>query len=274
MPVYRPSELRSLSVKPKRALSQNFLIDGNILNKIVHAADIQPGDFVLEIGPGPGALTEKLLEKGAKVIAVEKDRELAAKLERLKEKGDLQIICDDVLNLSLDSLPKERYKLVANLPYHITSLILQKFVPRADCFSSLIVMVQKEFGQRMSAKTNSPEYSSFTIFLEAYSKVKYCFTVKPNSFFPPPSVHSCVMRLDLHPFPYPFPEDRFFTFTRRAFNQRRKMLRSSLKEYGIEEPITKMGLSSTARPQELSLEQFATLFLMLERLGPLGLSKE
>lgn len=272
MPVYRPSELHSLGIYARKSLSQNFLIDQNILKKIVQAADIQPGNKVLEIGPGPGALTEQLLASGAHVIAIEKDPDLAHKLLRLQtDQNHLQVICDDALTFPLETIVKkgEKIKIVANLPYHITTPLLQKYIRFPEQIDSLTVMVQKEFGKRMIAEKNTSNYSSFTLFLRAYSTPHYCFTVKPTSFFPAPSVHSCIVHLPLHPFPYSFSEEAFFLFTRTGFGKRRKMLRSSLKELykpeQVEQGLKAIGFTPTARPEELSLEEFSALFLWLQK---------
>ena len=256
MPLYKPSELHSRGFKPKKGLSQNFLIDRNILEKICKAADIKKGDTVLEIGPGPGALTEFLLNSGANVIAVEKDEALAKNLAKEFPSARLKIYEEDALTFSLKNLPKNT-KVVANLPYHITTPIIGRLIPLYPQIQSITIMVQKEVGKRMAAKKNTSEYSSFTVFLQAYGTPKYAFTVKPNSFYPPPSVHSCVIHMPLHAFPFPFGEEAFFTFTRTAFQQRRKMLRGSLKgSY----PVEKLEKWATKRPQELSLSDFASLF--------------
>ena len=180
MPIYRPTELHRLSVRAKKWLSQNFLIDRNILQKICKLAEIEKGDTVLEIGPGPGALTECLLEKGARVIAVEKDPELAEKLKRL-DSAELKILCDDGLTFPLDGIPQGT-KVVANLPYHITTPLLERLITLSPQIHSLTVMVQKEVGLRMSACENTAMYSGFTLFLKAYSTPTFGFTVKPNSF--------------------------------------------------------------------------------------------
>jgi len=262
---YRPSELAKLGIRPKKRLSQNFLVDQNIIQKTIQAAQVSPGDYVLEIGPGPGAITEQLLKAGARVKVVELDTVLAEKLEELQTDDQrLQILCQDVLSLPLDELKGGNWKIVANLPYHITTPILQKFLPAHDLIESLTLFVQKEFALRMSAEKGTKSYSSFTLFIGAYSDPKVCFHVKPTSFSPPPSVDSSVIHLRLHPFPFSFSEEEFFNFTRTGFGKRRKMLRASLKELfppeTIEEGLIKLGLPKTARPEELSLEEFATLF--------------
>ncbi|NGX37809.1 MAG: Ribosomal RNA small subunit methyltransferase A [Chlamydiae bacterium] len=262
MPIYRPTELHQLGVRAKRRLSQNFLIDRNILQKICTTAEIKQNDTVLEIGPGPGALTEALLEKGARVIAVEKDPELAEKLHRFDSKN-LEIICGDALTFPFDDIPAGT-KVVANLPYHITTPLIGRLIVRSPQIHSLTVMVQKEVGLRMCARENTAMYSSFTVFLKAYSTPTFGFTVKPRSFFPVPSVHSCVVHLRLHPFAFPFSEEAFFQLTRTAFGKRRKMITTSLKSLFSQEKIrtalVAISKKPTARPQELSLAEFGALF--------------
>jgi len=263
MPVYRPSELAQLGIRARKSLSQNFLIDRNILEKITTSAEISPGDQVLEIGPGPGALTEHLLSKGAHVFAIEKDEGLAEKLTRLQTPDNrLTIAKEDALNFPIPP-SKTKWKLVANLPYQITTPILQRFILEHEKIESLTLMVQREVAQRITSPKDTKEYGSLTLFVSAYANAQYCFTVKPSSFSPAPSVHSAVIHLKLHPFPFDFSEEEFFRFTRTAFGQRRKMIRGTLKEYGsqvIEEGLIQLALPPTARPGELSLEQFAALF--------------
>ncbi len=262
MGIYKPSELGRLGIRPKKHLSQNFLIDRNILNKICDAADVQEEDHILEIGPGPGALTECFLSRGAQVTAVEKDKELAEKLKRL-DCDALNIICGDALTFPLDVLP-EKVKVIANLPFHIATPIIERFIDKYPQIVSLTFVVQQEVGRRMTAEVNTAMYSSFTLFLSAYSTPHYCFTIKPTSFSPAPAVHSCVVHLPLKDFPFSFPEKEFFILTRTAFGKRRKMLRASLKElYGseeVEKALIAIGFKPTVRPQELSLTDFGALF--------------
>jgi 16S rRNA (adenine1518-N6/adenine1519-N6)-dimethyltransferase len=266
MPLYRPSELRAfidqLGSRAKKSLSQNFLIDGNILDKILEVAHIERGDLVVEIGPGPGALTEALLAKGAEVIAIEKDALFASHLGRLK--GNLTIFEADILSFPLEETLKGRKaKVVANLPYQITTPILQKFLPMQSSFSTLTLMVQREFGERLVAKKNTSAYSSITLFAQYYSETKLCFLVKPTSFYPRPSIDSCVVHFKLHEKKPRVPPEQFFSITRRAFQQRRKMLRSSLKELfsyeKIEAALSALGLSPETRPEQLSFEEFELL---------------
>lgn len=266
MPVYRPSELRQflnqISALPKKHLSQNFLIDGNILRKIVADAEVQPNENILEIGPGPGALTECLLEAGANVFAVEKDPILAKELRRLGSEEKLKIFESDILKFSFTNELKYPTKVIANLPYHLTAPILGLLVPQSNLFTSIWVMVQDEVAKRMTAVPGNKDYSSLTLFLNFYSDPSYRFKVNRQSFFPVPKVDSAVVRLVLKPTKNIDPL-LFFQLVHKAFGQRRKMLKVSLKEYGsslIENLLKEIGCNPKSRPEKLSLEEWIHLF--------------
>ena len=275
MKIFRPSELHAFlkerGMQAKRGLSQNFLIDGNIIQKIVDTASVSKGDLIIEIGPGPGALTEALLERGASVTAIEMDAKFAQALERLQTReGHLEVICADILKFPLlEFLQKHpgKHKVVANLPYHITTPILALLLPMHDSIESLTIMVQKEFADRMIAKNKTPDYSSFTIFLQFYATVLKSFTVSPNCFYPRPKVYSSVVHCHLHPPLLETGTEKFFQLTRSAFGKRRKMLRASLKNlYSIdhlEQALAKIGHPITARPEELGIDEFIALFSLL-----------
>lgn len=271
--LYKPSELKAflseIDAAPNKFLSQNFLIDGNIVRKIVKLADVQPGDTVLEIGPGPGVLTEQLLSQGAQVIAVEKDRKFAAALHRLQTAdGRLQVFEDDALEWDVSKHVKAGTKLIANLPYNITTPILTHFLPYRELFHSLTVMVQKEVGERLVAKAGSKTYGSLSVFVQFYSDPVKGFIVEPTCFYPAPKVQSAVVQFRLKKPPVA-DEIRFFEMTRCAFGQRRKMVRSTLKEnYPIEKVeagLTKIGKGLHVRPEELSLDDFLVLFHEVEQ---------
>lgn len=271
MPIYKPSELgkylETLGISPKKRLSQNFLLDGNIINKIVELSELSTEDVVVEIGPGPGALTEALLKTGAKVIAVEKDETLAKGLERLQTaENNLEVFCDDILKFPLEEalLQKNRKaKVIANLPYHLTTPIMTHLIPRNDLFSDIIVMVQEEVARRFVAKTCTKDYGSLTVFLKFYSDPHYGFKVSRNCFYPKPKVDSAVAKFSLHPPPRGVSEDKFFKMTRTAFGQRRKMLSSTLRKLFPTKPIPEIleqiNKSPKSRPEELSLEEFLQL---------------
>lgn len=274
MALYKPSALRAfleeIGASPKKSLSQNFLIDGNIIRKIVTFAGVQKGDSVLEIGPGPGVLTEELLARGAHVLAVEKDRKFAAALPRLQtEDGRLTVVEGDILEQDLSKLLKPRTKLVANLPYQITTPILTTFLPKREFFESITVMVQKEVSARFLAEPSTKDYSSITVFVQFYSQPEYGFTVEPTCFYPPPRVKSSVVKFTLQDSPPVSSEEAFFAMTRRAFQQRRKMLRASLKhDYplsSIDRGLEKIGKGLQVRPENLSLADFLILFQEIEK---------
>lgn len=269
MALYKPSALRAfleeIGASPKKSLSQNFLIDGNIIRKIVTLAGVQSGDSVLEIGPGPGVLTEELLARGAHVLAVEKDRKFAAALPRLQTPDHrLTVIEGDILEQDLTKLLKPKTKLVANLPYQITTPILTAFLPKREFFESITVMVQKEVAARFSALPGTKDYSSITLFVQFYSQPEYGFTVEPTCFYPPPRVKSSVVKFTLRDPPAVSSEEAFFALTRRAFQQRRKMVRTSLKNAyeiaSIDRGLEKIGKGLQVRPENLSLADFLILF--------------
>ena len=277
MKVYRPSDLqaflREKGVHAKKGLSQNFLIDGNIIQKILDTASMTEKDFVIEIGSGPGALTQALLSRGAHVTAIEMDSAFAAALNRLQTLDHrLQVICEDILKFPLvDFLqkhPGKKFKVVANLPYHITTPILVMLLPLHPWIESLTIMVQKEFGDRLYGKVGTPEYSSLTLFLQFYATISKSFTVSPNCFYPKPNVHSAVLHCQLHPPLLDNNVETFFQLTRTAFGQRRKMLRASLKElYGsekIERALVKIGHPITQRPEQLTIHEFILLYEALD----------
>ena len=279
MPLYRPSELLQLDISPKRTLSQNFLIDRNVLDKIVKVAEIKKGDLVVEIGPGPGALTEALLAQGAEVVALEKDQVLSQKLKEWKD-PHLEVIEIDALEFSLEEWIQEKkktktisqIKVVANLPYHITAALLKAFLPLSLYIKTLTVLVQREVGEKMIAKPGSKKsapgrYGLLSLWVSSYATALYCFTIKPTSFFPSPSVHSCVMHLSLHSFPFSFDSEGFFEMLSIAFSHRRKMLKVSLKERWegalIEKALVSAKLSLQVRPEQLSLEDFGKIYTLL-----------
>jgi 16S rRNA (adenine1518-N6/adenine1519-N6)-dimethyltransferase len=277
MKITSPTELqRFLSehdLSAKKSASQNFLIDGNIVRKILAEAKISKDDLVLEIGPGPGALTESFLETGCQVLAIERDAKLAPLLKRFPGSENLSIICADFLQFPLEKHmkkilpPGKKAKVVANLPYHITTPILSMLLPLHRLFSDLVIMVQKEVADRFIAEKGTKDYSSFTLFLQFFSEVSYCFTVDPNCFHPKPSIQSAVVHLKLRPPPSLSDPESFFLMLRTAFGQRRKMMRASLKKLFpsslVESSLEKIGKNPLLRPEDLSLDEFIKLYEIL-----------
>lgn len=275
-PIYKPSHLQAFleewGLQAKKGLSQNFLIDGNIVQKILDAAEVDSTDFIIEIGPGPGALTQAILERGAQLLAIEMDPVFAEALKRFQTPdGRLEVVHADILKFPLLEFLRKRQgrkcKIVANLPYHITTPILTLLFPLSESIESLTIMVQKEFAQRMTAKKATPEYSSLTVFLQFYGSIPKSFIVKSSCFYPKPRVDSSVIHCKLHSPLLPGKEERFFQLTRAAFGQRRKMLRSSLRELyspeKVEEALLKIGHPHTERPEGLSIDEFILLYEML-----------
>lgn len=278
MPIYRLSELRlflqELGIQPKKGLSQNFLIDGNILRNILRAAAVTSEDIILEIGPGPGALTEILLESGPKVIAVEKDTVLARELPRLDGgRGFLTVFNQDIMDFPVEQeLAKalssgRKAKVVANLPYHLTLPILTRLLPLNALISDVVVMVQEEAADRFVALPGSSEYGYFNLLLQFYSNPRVAFSVGKNCFYPVPKVDSAIAHLQLNPPPKGIDPELFFSMVRRAFDHRRKMLKASLPPlYPSEivmDSLKSIGKDPLSRPEALSFDEFIKLFLCL-----------
>lgn len=267
MKLYKPSDLlsylSSLGASPKKGFSQNFLIDKNIIDRILRDADVQQGDCILEIGPGPGALTDALLETGAVVYAIEKDPLFAQGL-RKRNHPNLHIIEGDFLELDL---PHEiRFKVVANLPYNITTPIFEKLFRLGSQIISMTVMVQKEFADRIFAQKDTKEYGSLTLFVELYADIVHRFTVSPNCFYPPPKVTSSVITLAIHHKPAP---NNLNQIIRHCFTKRRKMIRVCLKDLFSQKQISiafeKLPFKESLRPENLSLTDFSLLATALNQ---------
>lgn len=272
--------LDSLGVRAKKGLSQNFLIDGNIIKRIVQTADIAEDDLVLEIGPGPGALTQALLASGATVIAVEKDDNFAPALSRFDPEGDrLHVYHDDFMKFPLEETlkkhlkPGQKVKIVSNLPYHLTTPIVTKLSLMNDLISTIVVMVQDEVAKRMVATTNNRIYGSLTVFLQYYTDAIYAFKVSNTCFSPAPRVDSAIVKLSLKTPASVICETGFFQLVRKAFQQRRKMLRASLKELYpsslTSESLSILGINPEARPENLSAMDFIHFYEECERLKSL-----
>lgn len=248
--------LKSVDARPRKHLSQNFLVDPTVIHKIIQMAEVEPGEQVLEIGPGPGSLTAALLERGAHVYAVEMDPIFARELARF-ENDRLRVSQCDFLKFPMKTLP-ERIKVVANLPYHITTPILEKLF--TSSFSSITIMVQKEVADRMIATAGSKEIGSLSHFVQFHAHVHSSMLVPPTCFYPQPKVDSTVIRLD-HRDPPEVDSNQFFTLMHQAFQKRRKMLTSSLPfpKDRVRSALIDLGIRSDARPEIISLDQWVEL---------------
>lgn len=261
------------TIRPKKALGQNFLTDKNVLGHIVEAAGISTGDRVLEVGPGRGSLTRLLAEKGARVVAVELDRELVPLLEiEFSGQENVEIVQADILDTDLRQLLLSRWdgkwKVVANLPYNISSQVLIRFLDEHDLFSRLVLMLQREVGERLIAPPSCKEYGILSVFLALHFGIYREFLVRPGSFYPAPKVDSVVLRFD--PLPKPRAEvgdEAFFRqVVKGAFGQRRKTLWNCLKSAGLApdekmltETLAGCGIDGGRRGETLSLDEFAAL---------------
>lgn len=261
--------LAKYNFKSSKVLGQNFLVDANILDKIVRAAELKSDDVVLEIGPGIGSLTECLAEKTKLVIAIEYDRVLVSILmETLGHLAKVKLICADALKLDLNSLKDlpPPNKMVSNLPYSIAAPLLGRYLENYPQVKSYLVMVQKEIAARMAARPGEKDYGRFTLRVQYHSKVKIVSNVSRKVFIPQPNVDSSIVLLErrLRPVVEVVDTALLFQTIAAAFNQRRKTLRSALKSlpYGqdkIEKAFQKAGIDSNRRGETLSLSEFGRL---------------
>lgn len=250
-------------------LGQNFLRDADVIQKIINSADLQPNDFVIEIGPGEGVLTEELVKYAKKVIAIEIDPFLAKKLaEKFKNTPNVEIIMADILRINLPDLaakykiPDTKYKVVANLPYYITSPIIRLLLEAQIKPREIILMVQKEVAERIVAKPG--KMSILAVSVQYYAEPKLLFEVSKKAFCPVPKVDSAVIKIvNISQKNTSLEETKkFFRLVRAGFCAKRKTLAnnttSSLKidKKLVEEKLKKIGLSSNVRAQELSVEKW------------------
>ena len=255
-----------------KGLGQNFLFDANYLNQIVDSADITGADTVLEIGPGLGVLTTRLAERAKKAIAVEIDQNIVPVLKDITSDYDnIEIINRDILKTNLlEILPEnEKVKVVANLPYYITTPIIMGLFESHVPIDSITIMVQKEVADRMQEGPGSKEYGALSLAVQYYAKPEIVVNVPPSCFMPQPKVGSAVIRLTRHENP-PVDVDNeklMFQVIRASFNQRRKTLANGLNNFGsfslgkeeIQKSIEELGVPVNIRGEALSLEQFAKL---------------
>ena len=252
----------------KKKYGQNFLKDDSIPNKIVEYSNIPDNSLVIEIGPGAGALTKKLVLKAKNVLAYEIDTSLKDTLNVIMSQYDnLDIIFDDFLNRDVFSdIEKYEYEhlyVIANLPYYITTPIIMKFIEDDIKVERLVVMVQKEVGERFSAKPKSKDYGSITVFLNYYFNIKKLFDVSRNCFIPRPNVDSVIIAFDRRKdIPNVLNKDLFFKLVRDSFQFKRKTIRNNLKNYNLDkviEILKKYGYDLNVRAEELPLEVFVDI---------------
>ncbi len=265
----------------KKSLGQNFLTDANVLHKIVDAAELDKQAGVIEIGPGLGALTEGLASVAGRVVAIELDNRLIPILQEIfADQTNVEIIHDDALKLDFASLISDKLTdcssvhVVANLPYYVTSPILTKFLEAKLPINNIVVMIQKEVAERITASPNKKTYGSLSVFAQYFSETSIVTNVPSHVFVPRPQVDSTVIKLKMRPEP-PVPvenEDFFFQVVRASFAKRRKTLLNSLasslpfsiEKSTLEEKIRLAGVDPASRAEMLSIESFANLANVLD----------
>jgi 16S rRNA (adenine1518-N6/adenine1519-N6)-dimethyltransferase len=264
-------ELSEYGLIPRKRWGQHFLVDRNILNKVVRAAGLEKGDVVLEIGPGLGEMTLALARQVRKVIAVEIDRKLVKILEeKAADFSNIAVIEGDVLKISFEQLYQrshQQLKVVTNLPYQISTPLLFRFIESRNFFSSLTLMLQREVAERMIASPGGKDYGPLSIFTQSVSDLSIRFYIKPSAFFPPPKVESAVIHMVWKKKPIVAPEEEgwFKKVVKGCFSYRRKRLINALKHADLlppedlEKRIEKMGIDPQRRPETLTIQEFARL---------------
>ena len=273
--------LREYNITANKKLGQNFLINDNVIENIIEASNIEEKDLVIEIGPGLGTLTSKLLERAEKVIAIELDDKMISILkDRFKLYNNYILLNDDVLKIDLNSLIKEnvgdleKIKIVANLPYYITTPIIMKLLEDKLGIYSITVMVQKEVADRITAMPGDKLSGAITYSVNYYAEAKKIVFVDKSSFIPAPEVDSEVIKLDIRNTPVVEVdnEEMFFRVIKASFMQRRKTLVNGLVNSGIitdkvriKEIFDNIGIDMNIRGEKLTIEQFAELSNLIYR---------
>jgi 16S rRNA (adenine1518-N6/adenine1519-N6)-dimethyltransferase len=252
--------LEKFEAKPKKGLGQNFLIDNNILQKIIDASDIKPTDVILEVGPGVGTLTQELAKKAKLVIAVEKDEVMCKILkENLKDFKNIKIINEDILKFKTE---EKKYKVIANIPYYLTSPLIRKFLEEGTQPEEIILMIQKEVAQRICSKV--PDMNLLAVSVQFYADPKIIFNVSKNSFWPIPKIDSAIIKITPNNSNNINPES-FFKVVKAGFSQPRKQLGGNLsrvlkmKKEEINKLLSKNNLTPNQRAETLTISDWQNL---------------
>jgi 16S rRNA (adenine1518-N6/adenine1519-N6)-dimethyltransferase len=256
-------------ITPKKGLGQHFLIDAEALEMIVRAGAIEPTDTVLEVGPGMGVMTRLLIERAGRVVAVEADSELAALLNRL-EADNLEVVQGDILKYNLRQLPAG-YKVVANIPYYLTGQLFRLFLTSANPPSLMVVLIQREVAQRITARPG--DLSVLALSIQYYAKPIILGPVERHKFWPAPKVDSAVLKLTVGEPAFAADYGKLFRLIKAGFGEKRKQLKNSLSGglnasiEVIETALKQARVAPTARAQELSLPQWERLYRAAEKRG-------
>ena len=266
--------LEKYDLHPKKSLGQNFVIEPNTIRQIIGFSSIVPGDHVLEVGPGLGSLTLALLEEQAEVIAVEIDDRLVKVLSEVvktRAGSNLRIIHGDIMKLELNKLLEARsdsWKLVANLPYNISTPLICELLEKVPSINEMVVMVQKEAAERLVAKAGQRAYGIPSIKVDYYAKARIIASIPASVFLPKPRVESSLVEIKRKTdFRSKVNPEILFSIIRIAFNQRRKMLRSSLRELFDEKDFYSVGIDSSERAENLDLKDWEVLAKRAETTG-------
>lgn len=261
--------VKKYGFKFSKRLGQNFLIDDSVLEDIIEASQITPEDFIIEIGPGVGTLTKLLLNKAKGVCAIELDSDLIPILnEELKGYENFEIVHGDALKVDFNEIigEKKSVKIVANLPYYVTTPIISRLLNGNYDINSITIMIQKEVAERIAAKPNTKEYGALTLLVQYYCSVEIIRKVSPKAFIPQPKVESMVIKLNKFEAPRVSLKDKelFFKIVRESFNMRRKTLSNSLKNIKLEKDKLMLAFKNAdidpkRRGETLSIEEFGKL---------------
>lgn len=275
--------IKKHNLRLTKTLGQNFLNDDSVIKRIVSAAEIDEHTLILEIGPGIGSMTKEMASTSAGVVAVEIDKHLIAALnDNLSEFSNIDIINSDIMKVDIEAIINEykekynadRVRVVANLPYYITTPIIMKFLEEVKGIDGMVFMVQKEVAQRMVSKPGIKDYGALSVAVQFYSHPQIVFDVPPHCFIPQPEVHSTVIKLDiLSEPPVKVNKDLYFKLVKASFGQRRKTLVNGLANAGIfnkskeqlKQIINSMGLNENVRGEVLSVEKFGELSNLMEQ---------
>lgn len=261
-----PSEVRELlrrhGVRPSKALGQNFLVDENTARRIVRLAELQPGERVVEVGPGVGSLTLSLADEGVHIRAIEIDRHLLPILEEVVAGRDVEVVHADALKVDWDAqLGSEPWVMVANLPYNVAATVVVRALETAPMIERMLVMVQREVGDRLAAGAGDDAYGAVSVKVAYYATAKVVGTVSPNVFEPKPNVESALVRFvrNVTPPVEVRDVDRMFGLVKAGFATRRKTLRNTLSGRIDAEQFARAGIDPQARAETLALAEWARL---------------
>ena len=264
-------ELAEHGLFPKKSLGQHFLVDRNILDKVIKTAQVGKEDIVLEVGPGLGEMTLTLAREAKKVIAIEIDSKLVAILEKkMRDHPNVEVVKSDILKVNFDQFHKREgqpIKVVANLPYQISTPLLFRFSESKEAFSTFTLMLQREVAERLTAPPGRKEYGSLSVLTQSLFELSIRFFIKPSAFFPPPKVDSALVHMvwKEKPMIETNDEEWFKRVVKACFGYRRKTLVNALKHSGltlpdsIESKMKEIGIDPRRRPETLSIQEFAKL---------------